>query len=51
MATFVVAMGFALLQTGIGFLVLTLRLFRQPSTAKNTDRRTSAATKPAIGAA
>jgi hypothetical protein len=51
MATFVVAMGFALLLTGIGFLVLTLRLFRQPSTAKETTRRTSPTTKPVIGAA
>ncbi len=51
MATFVVAMGFALLLTGIGFLVLTLRLFRQPSTAKETDRRAGPVTKPAISAA
>ncbi len=31
MATFVIAMGFALLLTGIGFLVLSLRVLRQPS--------------------
>lgn len=33
MATFVIAMGFALLLTGIGFLVLSLRVLRQPSPA------------------
>jgi hypothetical protein len=44
MATFVIAMGFALLLTGIGFLVLTLRLLRQPSAVKQTPRpRTTAA--------
>jgi hypothetical protein len=44
MATFVIAMGLALLLTGIGFLVLTLRLLRQPSAVKQTPRsRTTAA--------
>ena len=44
MATFVIAVGLALLLTGIGFLVLTLRLLRQPSAAKQTPRpRTTAA--------
>ena len=51
MATFVAAMGGALLLVGIGFLVLTLRLFRQPSTVKATDRKHSAAAKPAVGTA
>jgi hypothetical protein len=52
MATFVIAMGLALLLTGIGFLVLTLRLLRQPSAAKKTaERRPSPAAKPAVGTA
>jgi hypothetical protein len=51
MATFVVAMGFALLLTGIGFLVLSLRVLRQPGTAEQTERRPSAAAKVAVGAA
>jgi hypothetical protein len=48
----VIAMGLALLLTGIGFLVLTLRLLRQPSTAKKTaERHSSPAAKPAVGTA
>ena len=45
MATFVIAMGFALLLTGIGFLVLSLRVLRQPSaeTQKRSHRQTVAA--------
>lgn len=45
MATFVIAMGFALLLTGIGFLVLSLRVLRQPSaeTQKRSDRKTASA--------
>jgi hypothetical protein len=41
MATFVIVMGFALLLTGFGFLVLSLRVLRQPGTAeqKQTRRR------------
>ena len=39
MATFVIAMGFALLLTGIGFLVLSLRVLRQPSA--ETQKRAS----------
>ena len=52
MATFVSVMGLALLLTGIGFLVLTLRLLRQPSTAKATaERRPTPAARPAVGTA
>jgi hypothetical protein len=47
----VVAVGFALLLTGIGFLVLSLRVLRQPGTAEQTERRPSAAAKVAVGAA
>jgi hypothetical protein len=43
MATFVIAMGLALLLTGIGFLVLTLRLLRQPSAVTQPRPRTTAA--------
>jgi hypothetical protein len=43
MAIFVIAMGLALLLTGIGFLVLTLRLLRQPSAVKQSPRRRTAA--------
>ncbi len=45
MATFVIAMGFALLLTGIGFLVLSLRVLRQPSAEahKRSVGRTAAA--------
>jgi len=49
MATFVAAIGGALLLVGIGFLVISLRLLRQPSTA--ADRKVSAAAKPAVGTA
>ena len=52
MATFVIVMGLALLLTGIGFLVLTLRLLGRPSTAKETaERRASPTAKPAVGTA
>ena len=51
MATFVAAMGGALLLVGIGFLVMALRVFRQPSTAAQTDREHTAAATPAVGAA
>ncbi len=45
MATFVVAMGFALLLIGIGFLVLSLRVLRQLSAEaqKRSVGRTAAA--------
>ena len=45
MATFVIAMGFALLLTGIGFLVLSLRVLRQPSARRRSvpARKTVAA--------
>jgi hypothetical protein len=43
MATFVIAMGLALLLTGIGFLVLTLRVLRQPSVVKQSLRKTTPA--------
>ena len=46
MATFVIAMGFALLLTGIGFLVLSLRVLRQPSA--ETQKRASRATASAV---
>ena len=51
MATFVAAMGGALLLVGIGFLVISLRLLRQPSTVKADRRKRSAAAKPAVGTA
>jgi hypothetical protein len=38
MATFVIAMGFALLLTGLGFLVLALRVLRVPSAVKQSVR-------------
>jgi hypothetical protein len=38
-ATFVIVMGIALLLTGIGFLVLTLRVLRQPSSLKEIQRQ------------
>jgi F0F1-type ATP synthase membrane subunit c/vacuolar-type H+-ATPase subunit K len=43
MATFVIAVGLALLLTGIGFLVLTLRVLRQSSAVKPSRRPTVAA--------
>ena len=43
MATFVIAMGFALLLTGIGFLVLSLRVLRQPGTTEPSRHRTTPA--------
>src|SRR5215210_2787631 len=45
MATFVTAMGFALLLTGIGFLVLSLRVLRLPvaETQKRASRKTATA--------
>jgi hypothetical protein len=42
-ATFVIVMGIALLLTGIGFLVLTLRVLYQPSAVKKSRRRPAAA--------
>jgi hypothetical protein len=51
MATFVIAMGFALLLTGIGFLVLSLRVLRQPSVSESAERRAGPAAKVAVGAA
>jgi hypothetical protein len=38
MATFVIVMGIALLLTGLGFLVLTLRVLRQTSPEQKTHR-------------
>ena len=46
MATFVIAMGFALLLTGIGFLVLALRVLRQPSA--ETQKRSAGRTVTAV---
>jgi hypothetical protein len=42
-STFVVVMGFALLLCGIGFLVLTMRLIRQPAPAAARSVRSSEA--------
>jgi hypothetical protein len=42
-ATFVIAMGIALLLTGIGFLVLTLRVLYQPGVVKQSRRQPTAA--------
>ena len=42
-ATFVIVMGIALLLTGIGFLVLTLRVLRTPSAVKESRRQPTAA--------
>ena len=42
-ATFVIAMGIALLLTGIGFLVLTLRVLYQRSAVKESRRQPTAA--------
>jgi hypothetical protein len=42
-ATFVIVMGIALLLTGIGFLVLTLRVLRQPSAVKQSRAKPIAA--------
>jgi hypothetical protein len=39
MATFVIVMGFALLLTGFGFLVLSLRVLSQPGTAEQKQTR------------
>ena len=49
MATFVAAMGGALLLIGIGLLVLTLRVLRQPST--ESVKRSSPVAKVAVGSA
>jgi hypothetical protein len=46
MATFVIVMGFALLLTGMGFLVLTLRVLRSPSA--ETQKRSRRQPKPAV---
>ena len=52
MGTFAIVMGIALLLTGIGFLVLTLRVLRQrDATNPIADRRPSAAPKTAVGTA
>jgi hypothetical protein len=51
-ATFVIIMGIALLLTGVGFLVLTLRVLRQSSaTTQTAERQPLPATKAAVGAA
>ena len=46
MATFVIAMGFALLLTGLGFLVLSLRVLRVPGAVKQSTRK--GGVKPAV---
>jgi hypothetical protein len=43
MATFVIAMGLALLLTGLGFLVLSLRVLRQPGAVKQSRVKPTAA--------
>ena len=50
MATFVAAMGGALLLIGIGFLVLSLTLLRQPS-AESVKRASGPVAKVAVGSA
>jgi hypothetical protein len=42
-ATFAIVMGIALLLTGIGFLVLTLRVLREPSAIKQSRRQPASA--------
>ena len=42
-ATFVIVMGIALLLTGIGFLVLTLRVLHRPAAVKESRRQPTAA--------
>ena len=51
MATFVAAIGGALLLVGIGFLVISLRLLRQPSALEQSGERRSPTAKPAVGTA
>ena len=50
MATFVAAMGGALLLIGIGLLVLSLRVLRQPG-AETAKRGSGPVAKVAVGAA
>jgi hypothetical protein len=51
-ATFVIIMGLALLLTGVGFLVLTLRVLRQPgATTETAEQQRLPAAKAAVGAA
>src|SRR4051794_12153280 len=42
-ATFVIIMGIAMLLTGVGFLILTLRVLRGPAEAREPRRRTAQA--------
>jgi hypothetical protein len=51
MATFAIVMGIALLLTGIGFLVLTLRVLRRPEATQQTAQRQTPAAKTAVGTA
>jgi len=52
MGTFVIVMGIALLLTGIGFLVLTLRLLGAPQAVKQTtERHSTPPAKAAVGTA
>jgi hypothetical protein len=51
MATFAIVMGIALLLTGIGFLVLTLRVLRRPEATQPTAQRQTPAAKTALGTA
>jgi hypothetical protein len=50
-ATFAIVMGIALLLSGFGFLVLTLRGLRQPSAKTQTTERRRPATKAEVSAA
>ncbi|MGZ8480919.1 MAG: hypothetical protein ACXWWO_00505 [Candidatus Limnocylindria bacterium] len=50
-ATFAIVMGIALLLTGVGFLVLTLRGLRQPSAKTQPTERRRPATKAEVSAA
>jgi hypothetical protein len=51
MATFAIVMGIALLLTGIGFLVLTLRVLRRPEATQLTAQRQTPAAKTTLGTA
>ena len=50
-AVFSIVMGIALLLTGIGFLVLTLRVLRRPEATQQTAQRQTPAPKTALGTA
>src|SRR3954463_7407545 len=49
-ATFVIVMGIAMLLTGVGFLILTLRVLGVPGATKEPRRQTAPAAAPPHGA-